>query len=411
MAADHAAVEAAKDRTAAPRRLPPELSILAVLAVIALVFEALGWIIIGQSFLANTDRLTIIILQVSVIGIIAVGVTQVIITGGVDLSSGSVVGIAAMVAASLAQTSESGRAVYPALTDLPIIVPVLAGLAVGLVAGLTNGLVIAYTGIPPFIATLGMMVTARGFAKWYTRGQPVSLLSDSYATIGAGVWPVVVFLVVAAIFYNFCMTATLTPPSGLAAPVLEQAIYPSLAGKQVLITGGATGIGAAMVAAFAQQGAQVTFFDIADDDGHALAATLQDKARAPIFQHCDLTDLNALSSSLSLIEQRSGTIDILINNAANDDRHNVAEVSAAYWDQRMAVNLRHQFFCAQAVAAGMQAKGRGVILNLGSISWHLALPNLTLYMTAKAAIEGLTRGLARDLGPHGIRVNTIIPGA
>jgi len=207
------------------------------------------------------------------------------------------------------------------------------------------------------------------------------------------------------------MTATLTPPSGLAAPALEQAIYPSLAGKQVLITGGATGIGAAMVAAFAQQGAQVTFFDIADDDGHALAATLQDKARAPVFQHCDLTDLNALSSSLSLIEQRSGTIDILINNAANDDRHNVAEVSAAYWDQRMAVNLRHQFFCAQAVAAGMQAKGRGVILNLGSISWHLALPNLTLYMTAKAAIEGLTRGLARDLGPHGIRVNTIIPGA
>ncbi len=201
MAVDHAAAEAAKDRTAAPRRLPPELSILAVLAVIALVFEALGWIIIGQSFLANTDRLTIIILQVSVIGIIAVGVTQVIITGGVDLSSGSIVGIAAMVAASLAQTSESGRAVYPSLTDLPIVIPVLAGLAVGLLAGLTNGVVIAYTGIPPFIATLGMMVTARGFAKWYTRGQPVSLLSDSYATIGAGVWPVVVFLVVAAIFY------------------------------------------------------------------------------------------------------------------------------------------------------------------------------------------------------------------
>ena len=207
------------------------------------------------------------------------------------------------------------------------------------------------------------------------------------------------------------MTATLTSSSSVAAPTLEQAIYPSLAGKQVVITGGATCIGAAMVAAFAQQGAQVFFLDIADDDGHALVAALQGSAPTPVYQHCDLTDLSALAASLDAIERRGGAVDILINNAANDDRHSVAEVSPAYWDQRMAVNLRHQFFCAQTVAAGMQAKGRGVILNLGSISWHLALPNLTLYMTAKAAIEGLTRGLARDLGPHGIRVNTIIPGS
>ena len=183
------------------RRLPQEVSILAVLFGIALIFEILGWIVIGQSFLLNPQRLTIIILQVSVIGIIAVGVTQVIITGGIDLSSGSVVGIAAMVAASFAQNSDYAKAVYPALTGLPIIFPVLAGLIVGLIAGVINGTLIAVTGIPPFIATLGMMVTARGFAKAYTRGTPISLLQDNYAAIGAGVWPVVIFLVVAAIFY------------------------------------------------------------------------------------------------------------------------------------------------------------------------------------------------------------------
>jgi inositol transport system permease protein len=201
MALQQTADDMRKERQAKLRKLPPELGILVVLAIIALSFELLGWIVIGQSFLMNEQRLTIIILQVSVIGIIAVGVTQVIITGGVDLSSGSIVGISAMVAASLAQTSESGRAVYPSLTDLPVIIPVIAGVLVGLCAGLINGTVIAYTGIPPFIATLGMMVTARGLAKWYTRGQPVSLLSDNYAAIGSGIWPVIFFLVVAAIFY------------------------------------------------------------------------------------------------------------------------------------------------------------------------------------------------------------------
>ena len=183
------------------RRWPPEAGILLVLVGIALTFELLGWILIGQSFLFNGQRLTVMILQVSVIGIIAVGVTQVIITGGVDLSSGSVVGMTAMIAASLAQQSDFARAVYPSLTGLPVIVPVLAGLLVGLAAGTVNGTLVAKTGIPPFIATLGMMVTARGIAKWYTRGQPVSMLTEQYAAIGSGIWPVVIFLVVALIFH------------------------------------------------------------------------------------------------------------------------------------------------------------------------------------------------------------------
>lgn len=185
----------------ARRRYPPEISILLVLLGIALLIEILGWIFIGQSFLANRQRLTIMILQVSVIGIIAVGVTQVIITGGVDLSSGSVVGMTAMIAAGFAQSSTWTRALYPALTDLPAIVPIVVGLLIGLAAGTVNGMLVAYTKIPPFIATLGMMVSARGVAKWYTKGQPVSGLSEQFAFIGTGVWPVIVFLAVAAVFH------------------------------------------------------------------------------------------------------------------------------------------------------------------------------------------------------------------
>jgi inositol transport system permease protein len=184
-----------------PRRLPPEASILAVLVGLALVFELLGWIFVRQSFLLNEQRLVVMILQVSVIGIIAVGVTQVIITGGIDLSSGSVVALTAMVAASLAQSADAVRAVYPALTDLPVIVPVLTGLAVGAAAGLLNGTLIAWTSIPPFIATLGVMVSARGLAKWYTHGQPVSMLTDTYAAIGGGAVPVVIFLGTALLFH------------------------------------------------------------------------------------------------------------------------------------------------------------------------------------------------------------------
>ncbi|MGK5077478.1 SDR family NAD(P)-dependent oxidoreductase [Janthinobacterium sp. HLX7-2] len=192
---------------------------------------------------------------------------------------------------------------------------------------------------------------------------------------------------------------------------MQHATYPSLANKRVVITGGGTGIGVAFVEAFARQGAHVTFVDIAQDAARALEAQLVDLPHPPRFRHCDLTDLDALAATFADIESSAGPTDILINNAANDDRHQLQEVTPAYWDERIAVNLRHQYFCAQAVAPSMRAKGSGVILNLGSISWHLAQANLSIYMTAKAGIEGLTHGLARDLGVHGIRVNCIIPGA
>lgn len=182
-------------------KLPQEASIFLVLLGIGLLFEGLGWYVNGQSFLFNLDRLQIIVLQMAVIGIIAIGVNLVIITSGIDLSSGSVVAAAAVVAASLAQVSDFPRAVFPALTDLPIIWPVLAGAFTGLVIGLLNGSLIAYTAIPPFIATLGTMVAARGFAKWFTGGMPVSMLTEDFAWIGSGANPVIIFLVLAVIFH------------------------------------------------------------------------------------------------------------------------------------------------------------------------------------------------------------------
>lgn len=186
------------------KKLPPEVSILLVLLGIAVFFEILGWIFVGQSFLANVNRLQIIILQVSVIGIIAVGVTQVIITGGIDLSSGSVVAMSAMIAATFAQDSEWPKLIHPSLTDLPFVVPLMMGLLVGAFAGFLNGWLIARTKIPPFIATLGMMVSARGVARWYTNGSPVSGFTDDFTMLGNGLgrWmPVVIFLLVAAIFH------------------------------------------------------------------------------------------------------------------------------------------------------------------------------------------------------------------
>jgi D-xylose 1-dehydrogenase len=189
------------------------------------------------------------------------------------------------------------------------------------------------------------------------------------------------------------------------------ASYHDLADKRVVITGGGTGIGAEMVTAFASQGAWVFFLDIAEEASRALEQSLSDATHPPVFIFCNMVDLEAVGAAFARIEQEAGPVEILINNCANDDRHEIASVTHEYWDAQMAVNLRHQFFCAQAVAPGMQAAGGGVILNLGSISWHLALPSLSLYLTAKAAIEGMTRGLARDLGLHGIRVNCIIPGA
>ncbi|WP_306397571.1 SDR family NAD(P)-dependent oxidoreductase [Telluria beijingensis] len=192
------------------------------------------------------------------------------------------------------------------------------------------------------------------------------------------------------------------------------ATYPDLRDKRVVITGGGSGIGAELVAAFAGQGARVWFLDIADAPAQALAATLATAPgviHPPRYLHCDLTDLDALAASFAAIEGEAGGIDILLNNAANDDRHDIESVTPAYWEDRMAVNLRHQFFCAQAAVGGMRRQKAGVILNFGSISWHLASRDLALYMTAKAAIEGLSRALARDLGPDHIRVNTVVPGA
>ena len=183
------------------RKLPRELGIVAVLVGICLVFELLGWTLRGQSFLLNPQRLLIIILQVSVVGLLAVGVTQVIITGGIDLSSGSVLALSAMVAASLAQTSDYARAVFPGLTDMPVAVPVLAGLGVGALAGVLNGILVTFGRLPAFIATLGMMVTARGLARFYTHGQPISMLSDEFTAIGGGAVPVLIFLAVAAVFH------------------------------------------------------------------------------------------------------------------------------------------------------------------------------------------------------------------
>ncbi|WP_210404869.1 ABC transporter permease [Hahella sp. CCB-MM4] len=189
---------------ASRKRLPPEVSIFLVLIGIAAFFEILGWFIVGQSFLTNVSRLQIIILQVSVIGIIAVGVTQVIITGGIDLSSGSVVAMCAMIAATFAQSSNWPKLIHPSLADMPFFVPLMIGLAVGALAGFINGWLITKTKIPPFIATLGMMVTARGIARWYTDGSPVSGFTQSFTLLGNGLdrWmPVVIFLLVAAIFH------------------------------------------------------------------------------------------------------------------------------------------------------------------------------------------------------------------
>jgi NAD(P)-dependent dehydrogenase (short-subunit alcohol dehydrogenase family) len=192
---------------------------------------------------------------------------------------------------------------------------------------------------------------------------------------------------------------------------LVYAIYPDLAGKRVVITGGGSGIGAELVTAFAGQGARVWFLDIAVQAARALEASLSGAPHAPRFLECDLTSLDALKIAFAAIEEEAGAVDILLNNAANDDRHQIEDVTPAYWDNRMAVNLRQKFFCSQAVIPGMKRQGHGVILNFGSISWYLASSQLDLYMTAKAGIEGMTRGFARDLGKHGIRANTVVPGA
>jgi D-xylose 1-dehydrogenase len=185
----------------------------------------------------------------------------------------------------------------------------------------------------------------------------------------------------------------------------NRAQYPSLRGKRVLVTGGGSGIGAGIVEEFARQGSDVIFFDILNGESEALAARTGAQ-----FDHIDLTEIGAATNRIRALIEEGGAIDILVNNAANDDRHKLEDITEAYWDNRLNVNLKHQFFCAQAVVPAMRKKGGGAIVNLGSISWHLALPDLVLYQTCKAAIEGLTRALARDLGSDNIRVNCVVPG-
>jgi D-xylose 1-dehydrogenase len=189
------------------------------------------------------------------------------------------------------------------------------------------------------------------------------------------------------------------------------AVYPSLRDRVVLITGGASGIGAEEVAQFARQGAKVAFVDIADEAAASLIATLAAEGLTPpLYLPCDLRDVPALQAAIAEFGRRLGPIAVLINNAANDQRHNYEDVTVEYWDERMANNLRHQFFAIQAVAPMMRAAGGGSIINFGSISWHTNTGGMPAYTTAKAGVEGLTKGMARDLGPDGIRVNTVIPG-
>ena len=190
----------------------------------------------------------------------------------------------------------------------------------------------------------------------------------------------------------------------------KSAVYPSLAGRKVIISGGGSGIGEGLVEGFARQGCAVAFVDVQEEPSQALVDRLGDADVAPIFERCDITDIGGYGSMLADLTERLGGCDVLINNAANDDRHSVLDVTEKYWDDRMAVNLKHQFFAAKAVVPSMKKAGGGSIINLGSISWHLGLEDLAIYQTAKAAIEGLTRSLARELGRDNIRVNTIIPG-
>ncbi|MGH8783361.1 SDR family NAD(P)-dependent oxidoreductase [Paraburkholderia sp.] len=186
--------------------------------------------------------------------------------------------------------------------------------------------------------------------------------------------------------------------------------YPSLVDRTVLITGGATGIGESFVEHFAAQGARVAFFDIDESAGEALADKLGDSRHKPLFLRVDLTDLDALRKAIADVKAALGPIQVLVNNAANDRRHSIGEVTPEFFDAGIAVNLRHQFFAAQAVIDDMKAARSGVIVNLGSISWMLKNGGYPVYVMSKSAVQGLTRGLARDLGSYGIRVNSLVPG-
>jgi NAD(P)-dependent dehydrogenase (short-subunit alcohol dehydrogenase family) len=192
---------------------------------------------------------------------------------------------------------------------------------------------------------------------------------------------------------------------------LTFASYPSLRDRVVLVTGGGSGIGAAIVEQFAMQGARVAFLDLAIDCSKELAANLAARCpHAPLFLSCDLIDIAALQTAVKEITSQLGPPRVLINNAGSDDRHRFEDVTPAYWDQRMNVNLRHQFFAAQTVAPGMKAAGGGSIVNMSSIAWMVPSPDLSVYIAAKSAIIGMTRSIAHELGGANIRVNCVLPG-
>lgn len=187
--------------------------------------------------------------------------------------------------------------------------------------------------------------------------------------------------------------------------------YPSLRDRVVFITGGGSGIGAAMVEAFARQGAKVAFVDLLREESEALAGSLADAPHRPLFLSCDLTDLGALEAAMAEARDRLGPISGLVNNAANDSRQDSDEVSEADFDRAIAVNLKHQFFAARVARRSMRELGGGSIINFSSTAWLLGLSRLAIYSAAKAAALGMTKSLAREFGPDNIRVNSILPGA
>lgn len=189
------------------------------------------------------------------------------------------------------------------------------------------------------------------------------------------------------------------------------ATYPSLSGRVVFVTGGASGIGADIVRAFAGQGARVAFVDILDDDADALVEELAQAEHQPLYIHCDLMDLDALKRAVAEIAGRLGPISVLVNNAANDERHRIDEVTPEYWERSQGINLRPQFFAAQAVHPFMKEAGGGSIINFSSIAWKGGADGMVVYATAKSAVIGLTKALARGFGKDNIRVNAIEPGA
>ena len=190
------------------------------------------------------------------------------------------------------------------------------------------------------------------------------------------------------------------------------AIYPSLRGRTVFVTGGATGIGAAIVGHFCAQGADTWFVDLNVEAGEALAASMMEKGEgAAHFLACDLRDIDGLRAAIGTAgDAPGGPVRVLVNNAASDDRHALESVTPDYFDERVAVNIKHQLFAAQAVAPGMAAAGGGAVVNMGSVSYMLGQGGMPVYSLSKSAVWGLTRSLARDLGPDNIRVNMVVPG-